>query len=286
MPLTDDDYDRIEASMTREGFLSPLIEVFKDDLRAEHEQWFAFGERLNRVAVSAWTGHAIEEAGLDPHDPIPIGVRLMARAMNSFSGLFMLANRGLTVEAGTLARSVYESAFWLGWFLKAPENARPAFLMDDLLGQRGRVSSFIKLHPVGTVFRIRGEADLAKIEAQIPKGTRPTSMETVATGAGFPNHYSAYRVLCGHSAHASVTSVDKYLRAYDDQTVGHELSPDREGIPQMLAFGCHALMTATHLFVTLIGDGTNEAELNKLVFEWAGMEDFFFAIVRAADQHG
>lgn len=284
MALTDEDYDRIEASMTLDGFLSPLVEVFKDDLREEHERWFDFAERLNRIAVGAWTGHAIEEEGLDPHHSIPIAVRLMARAMNSFAGACMMANRGLTVEAGTLARSIYEAEFWLGWFVKEPEAAKAAFLMDDLLGQRGRLSSFVKLHPAGSVARTRGEAHLAKVVDQIPKGRRPTSMETVANGAGFPNHYSAYRVLCGHSAHASVTSVDKYLRAYDDQTVGHELSPDRDGIPRMLAFACHPMLTITHLFVTMIGDREREDELNKMIFEWAEFDDFFFMVVRAADQ--
>lgn len=269
MPLTNEEYDRIAEAMTLDGFLAPMLEDLKDDLRADHPVWFDFAERVNRVGVTTWTSYDIDVEDYHVNHLVPVVVRLMARAMNSFCACVLLANRGLTVEAGTHARSVYEAAFWLAWFENRPNMAIREFVMDDLISQRGLLKDEINLTPEGSGKHQRLVQKLADIEKSIPSGQGKANMFDIATDGGFGPQYAAYRVLCAHAAHASVTSTNRYLRVFGPGEAGHELSPDREGIPQILNFGIHAMMTATMNFAMIVDHGEGIERISNLITEWS-----------------
>jgi Family of unknown function (DUF5677) len=96
-------------SLETDGYLSPDINNWVTQHRAEHGSWFALADRLNRAAQRLML--AIVPNG----DRQALLVLLFyVRALSSFQGALILAEHGMTVEARTLARSCLESSFYLG----------------------------------------------------------------------------------------------------------------------------------------------------------------------------
>ena len=269
MPMTDEEIQRVEDAMRVDGFLASALEDYKHDLREDHPEWFDLAERVNRVSVSTWTSYAIQEEDFHLNHYIPVVVRLMARAMNSFSSCVILANRGLTVEAGTQARSVYEAAFWMAWFRLSPHMAIRAFVMDDLISQQNMVKDEIAVSKPGSEKHQRLTEELAEIERSIPAKQGKANMFEIATDGGYANQYQSYRLLCAHAAHASVTSTNRYVRIFGPGDAGHELSPDREGIPQILNFGIQAMLTAAFQFALIVKHQDGIDAISPLVTEWS-----------------
>lgn len=94
--------DEVSTEMSRDGFLSPLLDTYKSSIIDAHAEWFDFARRLNQTVVKMWLGHPITTEGQLPNDPEPLAVRLMARSMDGFQAAVIVLERGMTVEAGRL----------------------------------------------------------------------------------------------------------------------------------------------------------------------------------------
>lgn len=113
-------------SIQTEGYLSADVHNWTKQHRAEHGPWFDLLDRLNRVVQRVMLETVV------PTDDNQSMMMLLffARSVSSFQGASLLVERGMTIEARTLARSTLESAFYLG----AVSN--DASFVDQLLSAR------------------------------------------------------------------------------------------------------------------------------------------------------
>lgn len=250
--MTEPTEDEVGAEMSVDGFLSPLLDRFKSTITEAHAEWFDYARRLNRTVVTMWLGHPVQEPGQLPNDHEPLTIRLMARAMNGFEGAVLLLERGMTVEAGTIARSVYETGFWLAYLREHPVAARKYFLHEEILSKLGRNVAYEKMYsgdPEKLAVIRENLTDLRKRKAG--STLKKIQIEDVAKGGKSEAFFAYYKVLCGSSAHASVLSTDHYLQYFEDDTVGHTIGPDIEGTARKLAFACHALLLSALAFAAI-----------------------------------
>lgn len=241
--------DEVSMEMSRDGFLSPLLDIYKSSIIDAHTEWFDFARRLNQTIVKMWLGHPITAAGQKPNDPEPLAVRLMARSMNGFEAAVIVLERGMTVEGGTLARSVYESGFWLAYIREHPVAARKQFLFEELVSAIGRNVSYEKMFAANPERLAEIKATLVDLRRKRSSASmQKMGIETVATNGKSEAFYTFYEVLCGSSAHASVLSTDHYLQFFDDETAGHTIGPDIDGAARKLAYACHGVLLSALAF--------------------------------------
>jgi hypothetical protein len=92
-----------------DDYLIPDIDRWIAKNRTQYADAFGLADRLSRVAQQVMLS-----AEVSTGDKRALLILLFfARALSSFQGALLLAERGVTVEAQTLARSCLESAFFL-----------------------------------------------------------------------------------------------------------------------------------------------------------------------------
>jgi Family of unknown function (DUF5677) len=94
------------------GFLSPQLRKWTTSTKGDYQKWFRFINRLNRAAMKVLA--AIEP---DPNKKQELCAALLCRrALQTFQGSILLAERGMIADALTLVRSCAETAIALGCF--------------------------------------------------------------------------------------------------------------------------------------------------------------------------
>jgi hypothetical protein len=112
-------------SFDRDGFLTSDLVHWTVKYRRDHLRWFELASQLNGLAqglVRSMTIRSDDNAAF-------VGSLLFLRGLSSFQGVTLLSERGMTQEARTLARSCFETMFYLGAL-----QSDPAFL-DDIIGE-------------------------------------------------------------------------------------------------------------------------------------------------------
>lgn len=267
-PATDLDHKRLEADMNANGFLSPELDHHLSAITDAHPIWFDLATRLNRLAMKVWLEHPIVREGLAVNAKEPVTVRLMARSISGYEGAIILLQRGMTVEAGTLIRSIYETAFWIGYILHHETAALKFFELDELRSKEGRFKAYEKLFSTDAEKLAGVRAELVAIRSQLRGEPKAPSIEDIATRGGVGNHYANYKLLCGTSAHASITSTGHYLEFYEDRTVGHVIGPDIAGTGRMIAFAVHSLIVAFLGFAQAVDSEPFGKELEAICKEY------------------
>jgi len=119
------------------GFLSPEIKPIIADLRKLHATWFVFAEDVNR------TGQRILE-GFQPSGSAAVrdvvAIALLMRTLSNFQGTVLMAERGMVVEAGALARCCFENAVFVG----ALRNEGDKFLAEVQMTNRYSVKTMAR----------------------------------------------------------------------------------------------------------------------------------------------
>src|SRR5713101_7073425 len=77
-------------------------------------------------------------------DQTLLAARLLMRGMSAFQGAIVMAERGMTTEARTLARSCFETVFCLGALRKDPRFVE-AFTRDDASRRKKLACALLKL---------------------------------------------------------------------------------------------------------------------------------------------
>lgn len=93
-----------------DGYLSPDFDRWIAKHHAEHRASFDLAERLNRLCQRAMLAAEVPDGDLRAL----LILSLFARALSSYQGAVLMVERGMSVEAQTLARSCLESTFYLG----------------------------------------------------------------------------------------------------------------------------------------------------------------------------
>jgi hypothetical protein len=129
----------ISQSTLENGFLSADLHSRVSDIRGRHADWFSHAENLNRFAqrIAITQREFSSERGLG--DDHVLALLLLYRALNNFQATVLMAERGMIVEARTLARSCLETAIWLAAIKTDPEHWG-GMLKDELASKRARGS--------------------------------------------------------------------------------------------------------------------------------------------------
>jgi hypothetical protein len=124
-------------SFQDEGFLSDTLNhCFRE--MTECSEWFNLAFRLNRWAHRfALTEREFEVEGNGLADVKALTSMLFFRALSNFQGCIVLADRGLIVEARTLARSCGESALSMFGAKFDPDHWK-ALMDDEVKSRRSR----------------------------------------------------------------------------------------------------------------------------------------------------
>jgi hypothetical protein len=225
----------IDQSIREDGSLSPVIDEIAEHIQVEHGEVFDLAYRLNRLVVAEWLSADNSGEVLSRHR---IANRMMLRALNSFAGCTILARRGMEVEAQTLARTIYECAFWLGYFHTHPDEAVPMFVLDNDRSIAQHTLALATCEP-GRIpdEEIKDKQDFLD-QTKKKKVLGPMAL---AKAAKMDASYVHYKWLCGMSAHSSVSSLDRYLTEDKD---GHEFDFSGDGIPRTMGLACHGLIEA------------------------------------------
>ena len=100
-----------------DGFLSADISTWVEKHRKENREWFELASDLNRVAHQQLALLKIPSVDSKAFT----AALLFIRGLSNFQGAILTAERGMTLETGTLARSCFETVFYLGALSKSPE---------------------------------------------------------------------------------------------------------------------------------------------------------------------
>lgn len=254
------------AAFRRDGFLSPFIEEASPAFVHQHRLWFDHAVALNSAGLDAFCRRDDEVVGLSSHHPKAIAMRMILRALTAFQGAVILYRRGMITEGDTLARNVYETAFWLGFFHHDSEAAVGAFINDERKSQKSTL--LYKKHELGEAdIEIINEIDqrIAELNSKIEKGV---SIQEVAKISNLYKYYGTYRELSASSAHNSLNSLHTYLNrnphgSYD----GHIFGPDPDRLTNALPILCVGLCLSVAFFCTIVAIDDDEPDLQSLLIK-------------------
>jgi hypothetical protein len=248
-------------SLQSDGYLSPDMPKWIAKHRAEHAPWFNLVDRLSRIAHRLMLDARI--TGGDNESMLM--VLFYARAMSSFQGAVVLVERGMTVEANTLARSCLESAFYLG----AVAND-PAFidrLISSNTGHKKKVATWL----TSTGAAVTELTDEQKkrvgdfLEDLKTSGTATASivMEQAAQKAKLGDIYElVYRDLSNRAAHPTLDALLRHIEQdANGEVVGLRFGPDATDIRETILAMTTAMFCAMSPFMDKFPSTACETEI-------------------------
>lgn len=239
-------------------------------------EWFDLAERLNALGQRMYIGCSNLLPGKKLTNPTSLGLQMMPRCLSGFQGALILAERGLGVEAQALVRSVFETAFWIGYLSSDSTNAVPQLRRETLKSEIGLFEASLEhLAGIGSDTReevVRQLADMKSEQARLPK---PPTIEDLATAAGYGPSYFFYKDLSGAATHLSLKSIHVFLH-HDERgdVIGHQVGPDEESVGKAVWLGCRAMTLAIDGLGRLPGCSDYQGELQFLNEELAHLEPY------------
>jgi uncharacterized protein DUF5677 len=268
MAWTKENWQAAEAEWRRDGFLSGAAVKAESAITRTHAEWFEHAEQFNRVGQAAFFEGSPAIAGQSTHDPLPVACRMTLRALSTFQGVILLSRRGMAVEGFTLARNLYEIAFWVSYLAVDGETAAKDFLRDEQLSRLGALKLDRECHYSGEI--TLALKDLAKIERDIrgfPKG-KGLNLKQLAKRANLLGHYRTYKMVSMRYAHASLGSLYSLLQQLPDGTVkGHLFGPDEDLSLETLQCATIAFGICLIGFSQMVGCTSMNNELQRLLVQ-------------------
>jgi hypothetical protein len=256
-------------SILENGFLSPDLQSRISDIRERHADWFGHAESLNRFAQRlATTQHEISsETGLA--DDRALALLLFYRAVNNFQGAVLMAERGMIVEARTLARSLLESAIWLAAIQADPDHWR-GMLKDELASKRARARWILKNVPNALDANRRAELEKYVGDLDQETGLKALKLEQVAEKAHVGGMYLFYRQLSADAAHPSITALHRHVSSEsEDEIKEMQWMPvlELDDISETLGLACSFLIGACTALGQMFPNPERNRELGDIYNE-------------------
>jgi hypothetical protein len=225
-------HERVRMTIDEQGFLSPEIAAWIEKHRAEHRPWFTLAMNLNAAAHQL-----LLKIPLD--DEVFLLTLLFVRGLTSFQAAIILAERGMTQDARTVARSCFETVFCFGAvrqdqgfiekFEKAAVHSKKTFANAQLAGSS-------KLEPEAADILDQFLRDLA----QTGEEGEPFVWKEVAKLAGLSGVYDVYyRGLSNDAAHPSLIALKRFWDAKENN-VTLRYGPDVGDVKDTLIAACTA----------------------------------------------
>jgi hypothetical protein len=233
-------------SLVSEGYLSPDVGKWIAKQRRQIPDCFDLTDRMNRACQRAMMGCSVP----DNDNRALLVLLLFARGVSSSQGAILMIERGMSVEALTLARSCLETSFYLAAI------ARDAAAIEGLIGSdakhKRRIARWLTGAgattaelPLEQVEKLRGFLSSAPTNAPSP------SIADVARAAEMSDIYeTVYRDLCDRAAHPSLNSLLRHVtQDAQGNIIGLRFGPEAEDARDVI------LATITALFPAVYGLG-------------------------------
>jgi hypothetical protein len=256
-------------SFDQSGFLQDDDASRIAQVRERYAPWFAFIDRLNRVAMSVLSREVPRV-----REELYVAT-LYARAVSMFQGVVRLAERGMGAEARTLVRACAETAIALGCVRLDP--TFPGRLDED--HDRDRIAQaheLMRLPESDPNISPAQRADLRRVitevSSQYPQHPRRIKWAGAAVTAAMTDlYFTVYRQTSGDAAHVSLRSLDRHVAADSSGTVvGFRFHPDIDGVPDTLSAAIAALLHASEAKLRGLADAAT-TELRTLALEWSAL---------------
>lgn len=223
------DQNALEADFRERGFLAPLATTFVPHFRRGISGWFEVAEELNILGQRIYleSNHLI--IGKAFMDPVALGLLATPRALGAFQGAILLAERGMGNQAQTLVRTVYECAFWIGYFSRDPGRSVPEFEHETLKSEIGlHEASLRHLGPLDPDVEAQVRESIVEMRQRCSQLPKPPGIEELAHRAGQTQNYFMYKDLwLGCLGLALLLGALQELTAYRDRDAELQLLNER-----------------------------------------------------------
>jgi len=182
----------------------------------------------------------------------------------------------LAERINALVRSVFETAFWMGYVISDPTVAVPQ-LRGETLNSEIRLfeASLRHLSGMGTDNEAQVRSQLSEMKAEYARLPKPPTMEKIASAAGYGPSYFFYKDLSGAATHLSLKSIHGFLH-HDEagEVIGHQVGPDEESVGKAVWLACRAMTLAVHALGRLPGCSAYSSELDSLNHELGQLKPY------------
>ena len=196
-----------------EGFLAPQIDGWVQKYRAENTEAFELSTDLNRVAHRLMLNIEVQ-TGDPERDSRTLTALLFVRMLSNFQGVVVTAERGMIVEARTLARTCLESTFALVAGVKDQEAFVPK-MIAHAMEHRSKAANWLlgranRKDFLATTSEEKLREFLAKL-GDDGELLATFAIIDMARRAQLEDMYIFYRVLSGDAAHPTIDALDRYI---------------------------------------------------------------------------
>lgn len=248
-----------ETTFVETGFLSDQLRADIPILRKANEHWLALIEDMS-ACLQQTAVKACESVKGSPFDPHPLGLLVLHRANGLVQGAIVMLERGMVVEAKTLARSVLECAFVMAGLHDQPEKVRAMMIADMDAAKKGQAKAILK---------IGAGKDADALEERVKEfgKVRNIAIDELAELGLLKNLYLYYRVLSNDAAHPSGKSLRRHMHMAEDGKSwgGYKFGPaddaDIAETAELLVLFGIPLGVA---FQQMVGDTENNARMGEI----------------------
>jgi hypothetical protein len=254
------------------GFLSGRLCKWTASTRRDNKKWFSFIKRLNRAAMKVLA--AVEP---DPKKNQELSAALLyRRALQSFQGSILLAERGMIAEALTLVRSCAETAIALGCVA-----ADKKFIDELFEGDGNHRLTYANVilgdkylrEPLDTeqVGHLKEKVSEVKTKYAESPNSRPEKINwaDAAKDAGMTVLYdTVYRTASGSASHVSLIALDRHVIPDADGGIGKlTFQPETRDLVLSLTGATSAILHA----MDALGRIFPQKEINRSVKRYADL---------------
>lgn len=200
----------------RQGFLSPDIDHLASVQRQQHADWAQLARDINDAVQQLLTETSFPQPE-SLRDPKVLARLLLGRALSNFQGAVLLWERGMTVEARTLARTCLETTFCMTAALQVGEAFIDRLLLDAHKHKRTLARNLITVQSEDEL----GPAMFARLKDftnTLPEEGTPRWLpaKDMADASPISDMYVFYRELSGDSAHPTINALERYFKREDN----------------------------------------------------------------------
>lgn len=258
--------DNEDRSLARDGFLSPEVEEWTRALRSANAQWFALAEGFSRFGMKA-LHQACDGADTELKS---ISHALFARCLSNFQAILLLIERGLVVEALSIARVGLEGVIILANLAEKKD----AFLADMRKNELDANYKLVKelLGPPGPdgideKFRPVVEGVLNQLEKVSRKKQAP--VDQLAASGRIRPIYGMYREL-SRDCHPTLFSIGRYRNkvAPDRVEILFDPSIAEKAVASTLQKACAVFIGAVVGLSAIVDEQLQTDEFRALLAEY------------------
>jgi len=253
-----------------EGFLSSELTDWTTATRAQFKDWFELVYELNRDAMKLLS--AIKP---EPNQKREwVAALLYRRALQSFQGAVLMAERGMIADALTLARNCAETAIALGGV--AVDERFIGDLIEDHHKHRLSYSSAILSDPESLPFLMPDQIkNLKQVVAEVKglyQSPRPRRInwEQAAKKAKMTDLYiTTYRMTSGDAVHTTVQALDRHIEPDEHGKIkSMTFRPETRDLGHALSVAANAVLHAMAAITRLFPSQEFEQTVQSRMWQW------------------